>query len=83
MARRWARWYKQAMPVDGETAIPRHWTIRHFSQANPAGPGQGDVRALLARVGATLEKLGPVEVQDVTFHTEITADGPWHSMTVY
>jgi hypothetical protein len=27
--------------------------------------------------------LGPVEVQDLTFHTEITAEGPWHSMIVY
>jgi hypothetical protein len=22
-------------------------------------------------------------VQDVTFGTEVTEDGPWHSMTVY
>ncbi|MFE9097259.1 hypothetical protein [Streptomyces sp. NPDC007264] len=59
------------------------WTVRHFSQANPAGAGQDDVPALLRRVADTLEGLGPVEVQDVVMHTEITADGLWPSLTVY
>lgn len=59
------------------------WTARHFSQANPQGAGQGDAAALLRRVAESIEGLGPVEVQDITFHTEVTENGPWHSMTVY
>ncbi|WP_369223285.1 hypothetical protein AB5J52_20025 [Streptomyces sp. R39] len=59
------------------------WTIKHFSQANPAGVGQNDVPALLRRVADSIEGLGPVEVQDLVMHTEITGDGPWPSLTVY
>lgn len=59
------------------------WTCRHFSQANPEGPGQDDVPALLRRVAKSVEELGAVNVHDVTFHTEVTPDGNWHSMTVY
>jgi hypothetical protein len=60
-----------------------HWDIRHFSQSNPRGNGQGDVPGLLRRVAESIEGLGDVEVQDITFATEATEDGPWHSMTVY
>jgi hypothetical protein len=60
-----------------------HWTIRHFSQSNPMGAGQDNVPALLRRVAQTVEGLGPVDVIDVTFHTEITGEGGRHSMTVY
>jgi len=59
------------------------WTIKHFSQANPAGTGQDDVPALLCRVATSVESLGSVTVQDLVMHTEITADGPWPSLTVY
>jgi hypothetical protein len=59
------------------------WTARYFSQANPKGPDQGDVPALLRRVADSIEELGPVDVQDVVFGTEVTEDGPWHSLTVY
>jgi hypothetical protein len=59
------------------------WTIKHFSQSNPAGTGQDDVPALLRRVADSTESLGSVEVQDLVMHTEITADGPWPSLTVY
>jgi hypothetical protein len=59
------------------------WSIRHFSQGNAEGPEQGDVPRLLRRVADSIEALGEVEVQDLAFHTEITADGPWHSITVY
>lgn len=59
------------------------WTIYHFSQGNEKGEGQGDVPALLRRVAKTIEELGDVTVQDMTFGTEITEDGPWHHMTVY
>jgi hypothetical protein len=62
---------------------PKSSSIRHFAQANPKGKGQSDVPALLRRVSDSIETLGPVEVQDVTFGTEVTEDGPWHSLTVY
>jgi len=63
--------------------IDPSWTINHFSQANPEGAGQADVAALLRRVAGSLDSLGSIEVQDLVLHTEVTADGPWHSITVY
>jgi len=67
------------MHDDGKTS----WTIRHFSQANPSGPGQGDVAALLRRVADSLDQLGAIEVMDLVMHTEVTEDGMWPSLTVY
>lgn len=63
----------------------RSWACEHFSQANPEGsPEQADVGALLRRVAATLDSLGPVEVSDLVLHSEITDDGDhWPSITVY
>jgi hypothetical protein len=34
-------------------------------------------------VADTLEELGPADVQDMTFSTEVAEDGPWHRLTVY
>ncbi|MFE4515154.1 hypothetical protein ACFRMQ_13320 [Kitasatospora sp. NPDC056783] len=65
------------------TSTPESWTIRHFSQANPAGPGCDSVPALLRRLADSIEALGPVEVQDVVFESETTEHGPWRSGTVY
>jgi hypothetical protein len=59
------------------------WTVEHFSQANPAGEGQGDVPALLRRVADSIDALGKVEVQDLVLHTEVTEDGGWPWLTVY
>jgi hypothetical protein len=59
------------------------WTINHFAQANPEGPGQGDVPALLRRVADSIEALGDVMVEDITFSSEPTADERDVSMTVY
>ena len=59
------------------------WIVEHFSQANPAGPGQDDVPALLRRVADTLDQVGPMDVQDLVLHTEVTDAGNWHSLTVY
>lgn len=59
------------------------WTVNHFSQANPEGPEQADVPALLRRVADTIESLGGVEVMDLILHNEITADGDRPSFTVY
>jgi len=41
------------------------------------------VPELLRRVATTIEGLGPVEIQDITFHSTISAEGPEHSLTVY
>ncbi len=64
-------------------ALPAYWTIEHFSRANPKGPTQADVPSLLGRAADTIEQLGHVSVQDITFGTEITEDGPWHRLSVY
>ncbi|GAB3176775.1 hypothetical protein ABT214_19845 [Micromonospora purpureochromogenes] len=58
-------------------------TVRYFATANPVGPGQDDVPALLRRVADTIEELGPVWIQDVTFENEINEHGDWYSLTVY
>lgn|GEM_PF-1985262 len=64
--------------------MPESWTIQHFSQANPKGENQDDVPALLQRVADTIEELGNVEVQDITFATEHTEWGDdWPNLTVY
>lgn len=62
---------------------PPHWTVHHFSQANPAGPGCDSVPALLRRLADSIETLGPVEVQHLVIESEITEHGPWRSGTVY
>lgn len=60
-----------------------HWTCHHFSQANPKGPGQSDVPALLRRVADSIEELGAIEVQDLTLSSDATEHGNWWSATVY
>ncbi|MFI6106683.1 hypothetical protein [Streptomyces sp. NPDC051310] len=65
------------------TSTPKHWTVRHFSQANPEGPGCDSAPALLRRLADSIEALGPVEVQDMVFDAEMTEYGPWRSGTVY
>ncbi|MFC9745003.1 hypothetical protein [Streptomyces niveus] len=65
------------------TEPQKHWTVRHFSQANPAGPGCDSVPALLRRLADSIEALGPVEIQDVVIQSETTPDGTWRSGTVY
>lgn len=57
--------------------------IRHVSQSNRDGDGQGDVAALLRRVADTLDQLGDVQVEDITFHSEVTDGEDDLSMTVY
>jgi hypothetical protein len=61
----------------------REWTINHFSQSNPTGEGQGDVPALLRPVADSIESLGEVTVEDITFSTQVTADERDLTMTVY
>jgi len=57
--------------------------MSHFSQANPIGPGQGHLPSLLRRVADSIEDLGDVVVEDITFRSEPTADERDISMTVY
>jgi hypothetical protein len=59
------------------------WMIFHFAQSNPKGPGQGDVAALLRRVAESVEELGDVQIQDVTFRSEVTDGEDDLAMTVY
>ncbi|MGL6235471.1 MAG: hypothetical protein ACRC20_09000 [Segniliparus sp.] len=60
------------------------YTVKHFSQSNPAGPGQESVPDLLRRVAATLDGMGTIEVQDLILHNEICPEGAsWPSITVY
>ncbi|MEH0972369.1 hypothetical protein AB0J85_02745 [Micromonospora echinofusca] len=65
------------------TSEPESWTIRHFSQANPVGPGQDSVPALLRRIADSIEQRSGIEVQDVVLHNDVTADGGCWSATVY
>jgi hypothetical protein len=59
------------------------WSVLHFSQSNPEGPGQGDVAALLRRVADTLDGLGDVDVQDMTFQSQVTDGEDDLTVTVY
>jgi hypothetical protein len=59
------------------------WTINHFSQSNPDGEGQGDVAALLRRVAQTIDDLGDVSIEDVTFTSSVTGGEDDLAMTVY
>lgn len=59
------------------------WTVLHFSLSNPAGEGQGDVAALLRRVAESLDELGDVDVQDITFQTAVTDGEDDLTVTVY
>jgi hypothetical protein len=59
------------------------WTICHFGQSNPSGPGQGNVAALLRRVANSIEGLGNIIVEDITFRSEPTGDERDLQMTVY
>lgn len=59
------------------------WTINHFSQSNPTGIGQGDVPALLRRVADSIEELGDVQVEDISFASAVADPEDDLRMTVY
>jgi len=61
------------------------YSVFHFAQANPQGSHKDDVPALLRRVADTIESLGEVRVQDITFHTELDQEAAewWPSLIVY
>jgi hypothetical protein len=62
---------------------PERYSVYHFSQANPLGPGCDSAPALLRRVADSIENLGPVEIQDIVIRSEMTEHGDWLSATVY
>ncbi len=59
------------------------WTCFHTSQGNSKGEGQGDLPKLLRTFADTVERLGDIEVLDLTLDDEITAEGSWFSLTLY
>jgi hypothetical protein len=59
------------------------WTINHFSQSKPSGAGQGDVPALLRRVADSIEGLGDVQVEDITFSSSVGDGEDDLTVTVY
>jgi hypothetical protein len=62
-------------------SVSSGWSAQHFSQTNPAGPGQDDAAALLRRVADTVAELGEVNILDILMHVEVTEDGYWPSIT--
>ncbi len=62
---------------------PENSTVLHFSQSNPSGDGQGDVAALLRRVADSIDGRGDIDVQDITFHSEVTSGEDDLKITVY
>lgn len=62
----------------------KRFTMFHFAQSNPLGPGQDNVPALLRRIADTIEQLGDVEIYDLVLHPKLTSDGEdWPSIIVY
>lgn len=71
------------MDVQNSPAADGEWIVHHFSQSNPAGPGQGDVAALLRRVAQSVEDLDDVQIQDIAFHSEVADGEDDLTVTVY
>jgi hypothetical protein len=59
------------------------WVTCSFSLSNPTGPGQGNVSALLRRLADKLDRLGEVEVIDISFCSQPTGEENDLRMTVY
>jgi hypothetical protein len=66
-----------------EPTDPATWTVRHFSQSNPTGTGQGHVAALLRRVADSIDSYGDIQVEDITFHSAAGHGEDELTMTVY
>lgn len=63
-----------------QRAQPEMVLVRSFP-SNPSGLGHGSVPDLLRRVAQSIEDLGDVVVEDITFSSEPTADERDISMT--
>jgi hypothetical protein len=82
-------WNLRFNPHD-EEACARHQQIADPVENVPLSPSQTQLAvgrttllASLSRLAKSVKELGPVEVHDITFHVEVTADGTRPSMTVY
>jgi adenylate kinase len=69
--------------LDHILGLPAQRTVSRLVQANPKGPGQADLPALLRRVADTLAELDPVDVTGLSLENQPTEDGPWYSLSVY
>jgi hypothetical protein len=67
----------------GDRTLVEHASLYHFTVATARGWEQDDVATLLRRVAEALDKLGAVDIHDITFHVDWTDEGSWPSMTVY
>ena len=67
--------------MEGQGGYP----CRHVSLVNPRGRNQANLPMLLRRVANLMVEMEirPQDVMDVTFESEVTAEGPWWSATVY
>jgi hypothetical protein len=79
----WSRRPCEDRCVTEHTNDPATWTAQYFAQSNPAGAGQGDVAALLRRVAETIDDLGDVDVQDLTFSSAVGDGEDDLTITVY
>lgn len=62
------------------------WTCNHFSLANPReSPSATDLPVLLRRFADEIDarRIQPMEILDLTIRSEITAEGPYWSATLY
>jgi hypothetical protein len=65
--------------------MDEYWS-RHFSLTNGLDSGSSDdLPMLLRRVADTIEaeQIQPMEILDLTVHSDITAEGPCWSVSVY
>lgn len=62
-----------------------NWSARHFSLANALDDRPIGLSHLLRRVADEIDARGisAMEILDVTVSHEMTADGPWWSVSVY
>lgn len=68
---------------DGQ--MSESWTCQRFSLANAIDDRPNDLPHLLRRVADEMERqqVRPMDVLDLTVSSEMTADGPWWSVTLY
>jgi hypothetical protein len=69
--------------IGGMTDEPRHYPVRHFAQAVPAASGERGVATLLRLVADTIDGLGPVRIEDLILHNDISSGEDDYSLTVY
>jgi hypothetical protein len=65
------------------TGAIEDYTTLHFSLSNPEGEGQGDVAKLLRSLADSVESLGDVQIEDITFGSQVTGGEDDLDFTVY